>query len=121
MMVLVGNEGRWKYEEGTLELLIPSKPVFGARDREEVWSRLRCCEMVEALARVSDRVARDDGTAARMLLLSIGPLKAMRDAASKAIVLIVVNSGDGIKIVMSCTRAQKALSALSATTHSEKF
>jgi hypothetical protein len=35
MTVLAGNEGRWKYEEGILEL-IPSKPVFGAGDLEDV-------------------------------------------------------------------------------------
>jgi len=29
-IVFAGKDGRWKYEDGTFELLIPNNPEFGA-------------------------------------------------------------------------------------------
>ena len=90
MIVFAGREGRWKYEEGTFELLIPNKPVFGALDLGVIWSCLRCCCVrsagtVEACAKGRGRVLNVDGIAEVMLLLSKGPLSTMRDATSDAI------------------------------------
>jgi hypothetical protein len=92
MIVFAGSEGRWKYDDGTFELLIPNKPVFGALDIEVAWSCLRCCcirrvGMAEALATGRNRVPIVDGIADVMLLLSIGPFNTMRDATSDAILL----------------------------------
>lgn len=42
-IVFAGKEGRWKYDDGTFEFpLIPSIPVFGARDLWPAWSCRLC-------------------------------------------------------------------------------
>ena len=94
MIVFAGREGRWKYDEGTLELLIPRRLLFGARALEPACSCRLCCSVLKAgtvQARVSDRVATLEERVDMTLLLSVGPFKAMREATSNAIVSNVLN------------------------------
>lgn len=103
MTVLAGNEGRWKYDEGIGEPP-PTRPVFGARNLEDVRSRRCCCAMTEDLA--NSRAATDNGTPALAPLFRSEPRRAMRGTDSNGILDVVV----GLSLIARWFKASKALS-----------